>query len=132
LLKDASAPAFLWADVFTTAVYAINRTVSSSTGNITPFKAFFHCKLDISHMWVWFLDTYTHQPKDLGSKKLGEWGCHVKFIGYPHDSLGYRTYDPSTHKVNIVCAPIFHEEACPRPSTTFESQTNILDDGDDN
>src|SRR5260370_21403205 len=42
LLKDAGAPDFLWADAFATAVYAINRTVSSSTRNITPFEAFFH------------------------------------------------------------------------------------------
>ena len=117
LLKDASAPDFLWADAFATAVYAINHTVSLSAGKVTPFEAFFHQKPDV----------YIHQLKDLGSRKLGEWGCHVKFIGYPHDSSGYRTYDPITHKVDVVQAPIFCEEACPRPSTTFESQVDILD-----
>src|SRR6266478_3290590 len=81
-------------------------------------------------MRVWFSDIYAHQPKDLGARKLGERGHHVRFIGYPHNSSGYRVYDPDTHKINIVRAPIFHEEACPRPSTTFESQANILDNDD--
>ena len=72
LLKDAGAPDFLWADAFATAVYAINRMVSSGAGNVTPFEAFFRWKPSISHMRVWYSDVYTHQPKNLGSKKLGE------------------------------------------------------------
>ena len=50
LLKDVGAPDFLWANAFATAVYAINHTMSSSAGNITPFKAFFGWKPNISHM----------------------------------------------------------------------------------
>ena len=122
LLKDAGAPNFLWADAFVTAVYAINRTVSSAAGGVTPFEAFFGQRPDISHMRVWFLDMFAHCPKDLGAKKLGEQGHCVKFLGYLQNSSGYRTYDPLTHKVDIVRAPIFHEEAQPQPSVTFETQ----------
>ena len=72
LLKDAGAPDFLWADAFATTMYAINRTVSSGARNAMPFKAFFQQKPSVSHMRVWYSDVYTHQPKDLRSKKLGE------------------------------------------------------------
>src|SRR5260370_13538987 len=41
LLKDAGTPNFLWVDAFATAVYAINRSISSSTRNIMPYEAFF-------------------------------------------------------------------------------------------
>src|SRR5260370_40372402 len=82
LLKDAGALDFLWADAFTTAVYVINHTVSSSAGNVTPFEAFFCHKPDVSHMQVWYSDVYVHQPKDLGSRKLVEQGHCVKFIEY--------------------------------------------------
>ena len=72
IMKDARAPDFLWAKAFTTAVYAINRTISVNSGGVTPFKAFSGWKLDIGHMRVWYLDVFTHQPKELGSRKLGE------------------------------------------------------------
>src|SRR5258708_7839902 len=55
----------------------------------------------------------------------------MKFLGYPHNSSGYRTYDPVTHKVEEVRAPIFWEEALPRSSTFFESQADDLDDPDE-
>ena len=72
LLKDIGAPDFLWGNAFVTAVYAINRTVSTSTGNILPFEAFFGWKPNISHMQVWYSDVFIHWPKDLGANKLGE------------------------------------------------------------
>ena len=109
LLKEAGAPDFLWANAFATTVYAINHTVSSSLGDITLFEAFFGQKPNVSHMRVWYSDVFIHHPKDLGAKKLGEHGHHMKFLGYPHNSSGYRTYDPITHKVEVVRAPIFHE-----------------------
>src|SRR5258708_7387020 len=120
LLKDAGAPNFLWADAFATAIYAINCTVNSSLGDITLFEAFFGWKPNISHMRVWYSDVFVHRPKDLGAKKLGERSHHMKFLGYPHNSSGYRTYDPVTHKVEVVRAPIFHEEARPHASIFFE------------
>ncbi len=55
-----------------------------------------------SHMRVWYSNVFVHRPKDLGAKKLGERGHHMKFLGYPHNSSGYRTYDPVTHKVEVV------------------------------
>ena len=41
-------------------------------------------------------------------------------VGYPHNSSGYRTYDPITHKVEVVQALIFCEEAYPHASIFFE------------
>ena len=55
----------------------------------------------------------------------------MKFLGYPHNSSGYRTYDLVTHKVEEVRAPIFREEALPQSSTFFESQADNLDDPDE-
>ncbi len=63
------------------------------------------------------------------AKKLGEHGHRMKFLGYPHNSSGYRTYDPVTHKVEVVWAPIFHEEARPHASIFFESEA--VDSSDD-
>src|SRR5260370_42034852 len=65
LLKDADAPNFLWADAFATVVYAINRTVSSSTGNITPYEAFFGQRPDVLGMRGWISDVFVHHLKNL-------------------------------------------------------------------
>ena len=93
IMKDSSAPDFLWADAFATAVYAINRMAGSHSDSMTPFKAFFGEKPNISHMCVWYSDMFIHQPKSLSAAKLGEHGHQVKFLGYPDNSAGYRTYD---------------------------------------
>ena len=41
LMKDAAAPDFLWADAGAVAMYAINQTISASSGGVTPYEAFF-------------------------------------------------------------------------------------------
>ncbi len=128
IMKDVEAPDFLWADAFATVTYALNRTVSTRAGGRTPYEAFFGRKPDVSHMRVWFSNVFTHQPKDLGARKLGERGHPAKFLGYPENSAGYKTYDPASHKVEIVRAPIFREEARPRPNAVFEMP---VDDSDD-
>ncbi len=130
IMKDSSAPDFLWADAFATAVYAINRMAGSHSDSMTPFKAFFGEKPNISHMHVWYSNMFIHQPKSLGAVKLGEHGHQVKFLRYLDNSTGYRTYDPQTHKVQVVHTPIFREEACPASTSSFEFVTSNSDSED--
>ena len=52
----------------------------------------------------------------------------AKFLSYPEALAGYRTYDPANHKVTIVHAPSFCEEACPHPNTIFETPADNSDD----
>src|SRR5258708_1151500 len=127
IMKDANAPDFLWVDAFTTVMCVINRTAGGQTGSVTPFKAFFGEKPDISHMWVWYANVFIHQLKGLGAGKLGECGHQVKFLGYPENSAGYRTYDPCTHKAQVAHAPIFREEARPTLLSSFKSTVGNSD-----
>ena len=48
----------------------------------------------------------------------------MKFLGYPDNSAGYRTYDPHTHKVQVACAPVFREMAHSTLLSSFESAGN--------
>ena len=91
LMKDAAAPDFLWADAGAIATYAINRTISVSSGGVTPFEAFFGMRPLIDHMHIWYCNVFIHRDKALGAKKLGERGKLVKFLGYPENVSGYRT-----------------------------------------
>ena len=54
----------------------------------------------------------------------------VKFLGYLEGSVGYRTYDPKTHKVEVVRAPIFREET--KASLQVEFKSNADESDDDN
>ncbi len=128
IMKDAGAPDFLWADAFATVIYAMNQTISTWAGNRTPHEAFFGTKPDVSHMRVWYSNVFVHQPKELGAWKLGERGHPAKFLGYPEALSRYRTYDPTNHKVAIICAPSFHEEAHPQPDTVFKTPADDSDD----
>src|SRR5258708_8579243 len=128
VMKDAGAPDFLWADAFATVVYAMNQTTSAQVGDKMPYEAFFGRKPDISQMRVWYLDVFVHQPKELGARKLGECSSPAKFLSYPETSTGYGTYNPVNHKVTVVHAPAFHEEAHSCPNTTFETPANDSDD----
>ena len=114
-------PDFLWADAGAVATYLINRTVSASSGGLTPYEAFYGTRPSISHMRVWYCDVFIHHDKSLGARKLGERGKLVKFLGYPENVSGYRTYDPIGKKVEMVRAPTFREEARPTPNVPFES-----------
>ena len=58
-------------------------------------------------MRVWYCDTFIHREKKLGAKKLGERGHLVKFLGYPENISGYKTYDPATRKVEVIHVPVF-------------------------
>ena len=40
IMRDVSAPDFLWADAFATTVYAINWMISNHNQLMTPFEAF--------------------------------------------------------------------------------------------
>src|SRR5258708_3133878 len=128
IMKDTGAPDFLWANAFATVMYAMNRTISTRAGDRTPYKAFFGTKPNVSHMRVWYSNVFIHQPKELGAWKLGEHGHPAKFLGYPEASAGYRTYDPANHKVTIIHAPSFCEEACPHPNIVFETPADNSDD----
>src|SRR5260370_20851385 len=79
-------------------------------------------------MRVWYSDVFIHQPKELRAQKLGECGHPAKFLSYPETLSGYRTYNPTNHKVSIVHVPSFHEEAQPHPDTTFETPADDSDD----
>ena len=127
-MKDTRAPDFLWADAFVTVVYAMNHTISTRAGDRMPYEAFFGMKPNVSHMRVWYSNIFIHQPKELGAQKLGEHGHPAKFLGYPEASAGYKTYDPANHKVTIIHAPSFHEEAHPHPNTVFETPADDSDD----
>ena len=95
---------------------------------MSPFEAFFGKRPDISHMCIWFSNMFIHHPKDLGARKLGVHGYQVKFLGYLDGTAGYSAYDPQTHRVSVIRAPIFREEAHPHPSTIFELMEDSSDD----
>ena len=133
LLKDAEALDFLWADAGAVATYAINHTVSVLSGGVTPYKAFYGVWPSVNHMQVWYCDMFIHCRKTLGAQKLGEQGKPVKFLSYPENVSGYRTYDLVGRKVEVVPAPIFCEEAHPSWNIPFEltpddSESDVDDD----
>ena len=63
MLVPRNVPCSLWAEAVSTAVHILNRSLASSLVGITPFEAYFGCKLDVSYFCVFGCDAYAHIPK---------------------------------------------------------------------
>ena len=109
MMKDTDCPMALWGKAVCAAAYCLNCTSTSVNGGMTPFQAFEGTVPDISHMRVFYANTYIHHSKSEGAKKLGDCACLVKFVGYPEGVSGYKSYDPSTCTIMLSHSPHFLE-----------------------
>lgn len=64
MLTAKNLPKKLWAEAVNTAVYILNRCLSSQTSNTTPFEQWYKRKPDLSHhLRIFGSDAYTQYPE---------------------------------------------------------------------
>lgn len=88
----------LWAEPVNTAVYILNRTLSSQVSSMTPFEVWTGRKPDLSYLKIFGPDAFVHVPKQLWSK-LDSNAKKMVPVGYKGDSGIYRLYDPGPKRV---------------------------------
>lgn len=98
----------LWAEAVNTAVYILNRCVSSISRENTPFELWTQQKSDLSHIRIFGSVAYTHITKKF-RKKLDTKSKKCILVGYQGDSKNYRLFDPNTGKVIVSRDVIFNE-----------------------
>ncbi|KMQ85202.1 copia protein [Lasius niger] len=119
MLQARKLSAALWAEAVNTAVYILNRTLSSQVDNITPFEMWTGKKPDLSNLRIFGSDAFVHVPKQLRGK-LDSKAKKMMLVGYKGNSGIYRLYDPGTKRVIEVRDVIFNEKniaasgACPK------------------
>jgi hypothetical protein len=108
MLSYANLDSSFWAEAVNTANYCKNRSPTVAVNNITPYEAWTGQKPDLAHMKIFGCLAYMHVPKQQ-RKKWNDKAKEMIFVGYSHESKGYRLMDPSTLKVTEAKDVIFLE-----------------------
>jgi len=64
MLYEAQLPSSLWGEALATQIHVWNRLLTSSLKSMTPYKAWFRQKPNVSHLRVWGCLTYVLIQKD--------------------------------------------------------------------
>ena len=105
---ENNVPHTYWAEVISTAIYIMNRTLTAVVHDITPEEKFIGIKLDLSHLKVFGCIAYVHVLDELHTK-LDPKVEKCVFIGYSLEQKGYRCFNPLTHKMRVSRDVVFDE-----------------------
>jgi hypothetical protein len=110
MLKAKGLPGMFWGEAVNCAVYLLNRTLSKSTRDRTPYELWTGSRPVVSHLSVF--DCIAHVKATQPSlKKLDDRSIPMIFVGYELGSAAYRCYNPVTKRVHISRDVILDEEA---------------------
>lgn len=112
MLFHAHAPASLWVEAFTTAVYTINRLPSSVLDNKSPFEVLFHTTPNYENFRPFGCRVYPYL-RDYCTTKLAPRSVPCIFIGYNNQYKGYRCLDPVANKIFTTRHAQFDEASFP-------------------
>ena len=107
MLKDKSLPLELWGEAINTCVYVLNRSSTKSLQWKTPYVMWSGKKPKLSHLRIFGSIVHVKTPGALG--KLEDRSKEMVFVGYERGAKGYRSFNPTTHKVHLSRDVIFEE-----------------------
>lgn len=119
MIQAKNLPLSLWAEAVGTAVYVLNRTVSSTSNGKTPYEIWMGRTPNLSHLRVFGSEAYMHINKQF-RKKFDPKAAKLLMVRYQGDSTNYRLYDTSTRRVLVSRDVIFKEKSFVKPITTSE------------
>lgn len=99
----------LWAEAVNTAVYVLNRTISTLCGDITSFEGWFGRKPEVKHLKVFGCTAYMSVPSQF-RKKWDKKSRKLIFVGYEGYSKNYRLWDPHKRRIETSSNVVFNEE----------------------
>ena len=108
MMHSKGIPKSLWAEAVSCAIYVLNRCPTRCNFGKTPQEVWTGMKSDISHFKVFGCLAYAHVPDQL-RKKLDDKAEKCIFIGYSHETKGYKLFNPNTGKV-IVSRDVTFDE----------------------
>ena len=110
MLDDSKLPHQFWAEALATAAYLVNRSLTKTLGDKTPFEAWFGKKPCVKHIRVFGCVAYSHISKD-ERKKLDSKATKCIFLGYATQRKGYRLYNTETATIIHSRDVVFNESS---------------------
>jgi transposase InsO family protein len=110
MLKAKKLPGMFWGEAVNCAVYLLNRSISKSTGNKTPYELWTGVRPSVSHLRTFGCIAHVKVTKP-HLTKLDDRSKPMIFVGYEPGSAAYRCYDPVTRRIHISRDVVFDEDA---------------------
>lgn len=134
LLFDAGLEKRFWAEAAHTAVYLLNRTVTTTLNYKTPFEMWTGRRPDVSHLRVFGSTIMVHVPKQ---KRL-KWDRKSEkciLVGYSNDVKGYRIYNPKSNVIttsrDVIVLEKIETENVLNVQENCSDEVNMVPVGDD-
>jgi transposase InsO family protein len=99
ILAETKLPKELWAEIAYAIAHLKNRSPTSVLNGMTPYKALYGKKPDVSHLVAIGTKLFVHTPKNK-TKKLDSRSFEGIMVGYG-GSNQYRIWVPNTNKIKI-------------------------------
>lgn len=123
MIQARNLPLSLWAEAVNTAVYVLNRALSSTSNGKTPYEIWTGKAPSVSHLRVFGSTAFVHIDKQF-RKKFDSKAKKMILVGYQGDSTNYRLYNPNTKKVTVSRDVVFKEKLHGESSTEKEDDYN--------
>ena len=112
LLFQSKLPVKYWGECILCATYIINRLPSTVLNQKCPYEVLYFRKPLYSHMRSFGCLCYPTVPIPHRAKFEPRTTPHI-FIGYPHETKGYKVLSMSTGKIHVSRDVVFHENVFP-------------------
>lgn len=110
MLNSASLKEQLWATAVDTAVYVVNRVVTSSNKMVTPYEAWFGTKPSVKNLHVYGEMAVLRRPNSQRDSAWSERGIKAVFVGYTERFNTFRFWIPEQDKFTVSCDAVFVNE----------------------
>ncbi|XP_071940050.1 uncharacterized protein [Coffea arabica] len=132
MMHSKGIPKSFWVEAVSCAIYVLNKCPARCNFGKTPQEVWTGMKPDISHFKVFGCLAYVHVPDHL-RKKLDDKAEKCIFIGYSHETKGYKLFNPDTRKVIVSKDVTFNEHGVwdwskqdPKTSPKYPSISPIM------
>ena len=106
LRSRAQLPKCFWAEAVITAVYLLNRIISSNNRDKTPYELWFNRRPSLKNIRRFGERAIVYIEKRQRGK-LDEKGQEMIFVGYTENYNNLRFIHPETHELKISCNFVF-------------------------
>ncbi|CAL1400598.1 unnamed protein product [Linum trigynum] len=125
LLFHSHVPNGYWVEAVHTVIYLINRQITPTLGQISPYQMLFDRPPDYSRLRVFGCTCFVLLPR-AERHKLAPKTVRCVFVGYSEKHKGYCCYDPIGKRMRIAYHVLFLEHVMYYPITPQDKRSHAL------